>query len=86
MLRSSDKVVQQRTAFALARLASDKDEMHEIFITKGGLDVLLEMVLDQHSGHIQQVRLGTAFLLLSHLSVYLAAVWPDLDLLCVWTG
>eukprot|EP00193_Tetraselmis_chui_P019389 CAMPEP_0177791712 /NCGR_PEP_ID=MMETSP0491_2-20121128/24096_1 /TAXON_ID=63592 /ORGANISM="Tetraselmis chuii, Strain PLY429" /LENGTH=698 /DNA_ID=CAMNT_0019313995 /DNA_START=331 /DNA_END=2423 /DNA_ORIENTATION=+ len=45
MMRSNDKVVRQRTASALARLASGKEELYEIFVKKGGLNVLLNMVM-----------------------------------------
>ena len=53
MMRSTDKVVQQRTATSLARLASDKDELYEIFVNKGGLEVLLDMVFDHRNPTVQ---------------------------------
>lgn len=55
MMRSNDKVVQQRTAAALARLAGGKEELHEIFVRKGGLQVLVNMVLKAGSDTTQKV-------------------------------
>mmetsp|Transcript_2401 Transcript_2401/g.6020 ORF Transcript_2401/g.6020 Transcript_2401/m.6020 type:complete len:725 (-) Transcript_2401:100-2274(-) len=54
MMRSNDKVVQQRTAAALARLAGGKEELHEIFVRKGGLQVLVNMVLKAGSDTTQK--------------------------------
>mmetsp|Transcript_3842 Transcript_3842/g.10892 ORF Transcript_3842/g.10892 Transcript_3842/m.10892 type:complete len:719 (-) Transcript_3842:253-2409(-) len=68
MMRSSAKVIQQRTASALARLASDKDELYEIFITKGGLEVLLDMVLEPPNNTVQSEGAAGLFELASKAS------------------
>ena len=46
MLRSSDRVVQQRAAMALARMAPEA-KLRSIFVDKRGLDVLLDMLVDE---------------------------------------
>jgi hypothetical protein len=46
MLRSSDRIVQQRAAMSLAKLAPE-NEIKSIFVDKRGLDVLLDMLVDQ---------------------------------------
>lgn len=46
MLRSSDKLVQQRSAMSLAKLAPES-EIKNIFVDKRGLEVLLDMLVDQ---------------------------------------
>lgn len=57
MMRSNDRVVQQRTAAALARLANGKEELYEIFVRKGGLQVLVNMILQSSNETTQMVRL-----------------------------
>lgn len=44
-LTSSDKIMQQRTALALARLCREED-ICRVFVDRKGLDVLLELLLD----------------------------------------
>uniref|UniRef100_A0A7S0RRY0 BTB domain-containing protein n=1 Tax=Chlamydomonas leiostraca TaxID=1034604 RepID=A0A7S0RRY0_9CHLO len=46
MLRSGDKLVQQRAAMSLAKLAPEA-EIKSIFVDKRGLEVLLDMLVDQ---------------------------------------
>lgn len=46
MLRSSDKVVQQRAAMSLAKLAPEA-EIKSIFVDRRGLEVLLDMLADK---------------------------------------
>jgi hypothetical protein len=48
MLRSSDKLVQQRAAMSLAKLAPES-QIKTIFVDKRGLDVLLDMLVDSVS-------------------------------------
>ena len=55
MLRSSDRVVQQRAAMALARMAPEAD-LRAIFVDKRGLDVLLDMLVDEALEQRMQVR------------------------------
>ena len=45
-LRSADRVVQQRAAMALARMAPE-GKLRAIFVDKRGLDVLLDMLVDE---------------------------------------
>ncbi|KAG1679847.1 hypothetical protein FOA52_012761 [Chlamydomonas sp. UWO 241] len=45
MLQSSDRVIQQRAAMALARLAPEA-ELRSIFVDKRGLDLLLDALVD----------------------------------------
>ena len=44
-LRSTDPVLQQRTATALARLAREQD-LQQVFVECKGLDVLLNLFID----------------------------------------
>ena len=49
MLRSSDRLVQQRAAMSLAKLAPEA-QIKNIFVDKRGLDVLLDMLIDSVRG------------------------------------
>ena len=59
MLRSSDRVVQQRAAMALARMAPEAD-LRAIFVDKRGLDVLLDMLVDEALE--QRMQVGSRWL------------------------
>lgn len=45
-MQASDKIVQQRVATALARLAKCED-LKRCFVARRGLDILLELLTDQ---------------------------------------
>ncbi|MEW5297840.1 MAG: hypothetical protein WDW36_001021 [Sanguina aurantia] len=72
LLRSSNRVVQQRAALALAKQAPD-GQLKSIFLEKRGLDVLFDMLVDTSLNGVVQREAATALL---HLSKKLDAFMP----------
>lgn len=61
LLRSNNRVVQQRAALALAKQAPDV-QLKSIFLEKRGLDVLLDMLVDTSLNATVQKEAATALL------------------------
>lgn len=81
LLRASNKVVQQRAAMSLARLAPE-EQLKSIFIDKRGIDVLLDMLMDPAISQRPHREAATALLQLTKkLDAHLPGAWVRAPLL-----